>query len=132
MPTRKIHSTFAKLSKNEANPSDAQEILRTLHQAFSGYVHGGYPHIMEMYGGNPPRFHMSGMLGTPRIIELRTQLKTYVYRTIMVSILVARKLGSSDLETTVKELMKEFEQRIGCAPTKKAAEMIRDIKKRKK
>lgn len=131
VPTRKIHSTCAKLSKNEANPSDAQEILRTVHQAFSGYVHGGYPHIMEMYGGNPPRFHMSGMLGTPRIIEWRNQLKEYVYRTIMVSILVARKLGSSELETAIKELMKEFEQRIGCAPTKKAAEMIRDIKKKK-
>jgi len=128
VPIRKIHSTCAKLSKDEANPSDAQEILRTIHQAFSGYVHGAYPHIMEMYGGYPPCFHMSGMLGTPRIIEWRNQLQGYVYRTIMVSILVARKLCSAELETAIKELMREFEQKIGCAPAKKAAEMIRDIK----
>jgi hypothetical protein len=65
VPARKIHAAFAKLASNEINPSDAQEMLRTIHQAFSGYVHGAYPHIMELYGGNPPRFHLSGMPNTP-------------------------------------------------------------------
>jgi hypothetical protein len=49
VPVRKIHATFAKLASTELNSSDAQELLRTTQQAFSGYVHGAYPHIMEMY-----------------------------------------------------------------------------------
>ena len=63
VPTKKIHAAFGKVSKSELNSSDAQELLRTTHQALSGYVHGAYPCIMEMYGGVTP--HLSGMSGTP-------------------------------------------------------------------
>ena len=38
---------------------------------YSGYVHAASPHIMEMYGGNPARFHVRGMHGTPRQDEHR-------------------------------------------------------------
>ena len=48
----------------DLNPSDAQSAMSTLHKAYSGYVHGAYPHIMELYGGNPARFHMAGMRDT--------------------------------------------------------------------
>jgi hypothetical protein len=89
---RKIHATFAKLAADEVNPSDTQEILRTVQQAFSGYVHGAYPHIMELYGGNPPRFHTSGMPNTPTIAGWEKQLIGYAYRAIMITALVARKL----------------------------------------
>ncbi len=130
VPVRKIHTTFAKLAKDELNPSDAQELLRTTHQAFSGYVHGAYPHIMELYGGNPPHFHMSGMPGTPRVEEWRVQLTGYVYRTIMVSVFVARKLGLVEIEKSMKALLGQFEKDTGSAPTRKADEMLREMKKK--
>lgn len=130
VPVRKIHSTFGKLAGNELNPSDAKELLRTTHQAFSGYVHGAYPHIMEMYGGNPPSFHMSGMLGTPRIQEWRKQILGYVYRTVMISVFVARKLGLPDMELKSKELLEKFEQEMSCKPSMTADEMLRKIKKK--
>jgi len=129
VPVRKIHATFAKLASTELNSSDAQELLRTTQQAFSGYVHGAYPHIMEMYGGNPPQFHMSGMLGTPRIDEWRWQLVCYVYRVSMASVFIARKLGLEEMEKSLRVFLKEFEGATGTAPGLPASEMLAQYKK---
>jgi len=129
VPVRKIHASFAKLASTELNSSDAQELLRTTQQAFSGYVHGAYPHIMEMYGGNPPQFHMSGMLGTPRIDEWRQQLVGYVYRISMASVFVARKLGIEEMEESFRGFLKEFEGATGTAPSLTASELLAKYKK---
>ncbi|HYS83736.1 MAG TPA: hypothetical protein VEN78_01870 [Bradyrhizobium sp.] len=126
---RKIHATFAKLASGELNPSDAQQLLRTTHQAFSGYVHGAYPHIMEMFGGNPPAFHMSGMLGTPRVDEWRGQLVGYVHRLIIASVFVARKLGITDMERPLRAFLSEFEATTGTAPALPAGAMLAEYKK---
>lgn len=126
---KKIHATFGKLAAGELNPSDAQELLRTVHQAFSGYIHGAYPHIMEMYGGNPPRFHVSGMLGTPRIDEWRGQLVGYVQRLIIASVFVARKLGVTNFEAPLRALLEEFEKTTGTKPVLQASAMVAAYKK---
>jgi hypothetical protein len=130
VPVRKIHATFAKLASSELNPSDAQESLRTTHKAFSGYVHGAYPHIMEMFGGNPPSFHTSGMLGTPRIDEWRSQLVGYVQRLIMASVFVARKLGITYLERPLRDFLSEFEHATGTQPEAPVSTMMADYKKK--
>lgn len=130
VPVRKIHATFGKLATGELNPSDAQELLRTTHQAFSGYVHGAYPHIMEMCGGNPPSFHVSGMLGTPRIDEWRGQLVGYVQRLIIASVFVARKVGVTNLEAPLRALLEEFEKATGTKPVLKASELLTNYKKK--
>jgi hypothetical protein len=129
VPVKKIHATFAKLASTELNSSDAQELLRTTQQAFSGYVHGAYPHIMEMYGGEPPQFHLSGMLGTPRIDEWRKQLVGYVHRVSIASVFVARKLGLEEMETSLRAFLKEFEDATGTAPNLPASEMLAEYKR---
>lgn len=129
VPVKKIHATFGKLSQGELNASDAQELLRTVHQAFSGYVHGAYPHIMEMFGGNPPRFHVSGMLGTPRIDEWRGQLVGYVQRLIIATVFVARKLGVTDMEAPIRAFLEEFELTTGARPALPASEMLAKYKR---
>ena len=128
VPVRKIHATFGKVAKTELNPSDAQELLRTKHQAFSGYVHAAYPHIMEMFGGAQP--HLNGMLGTPRIDEWRDQLIRCVYTALMVTVFVARKLVLNEMETKAQELLEKFESETGCKPAKTASELLNEVKKR--
>jgi len=129
VPVKKIHATFAKLASTELNSSDAQELLRTTQQAFSGYVHGAYPHIMEMYAGKPPQFHMSGMLDTPLVDESRKQLVGFVYRVSMASVFIARKLGLEEMENSLRVFLKEFEDVTGTAPSLPAAEMLAQYKK---
>jgi hypothetical protein len=129
VPAKKIHAAFAKLAANEINPSDAQEMLRTIQQAFSGYVHGAYPHIMELYGGDPPRFHLSGMPNTPTTKGWKGQLVGYVYRAIMLTALVSRKLKYGHLEPPIRALMADYEKETGCAPVDTAARMLDSIKR---
>jgi len=129
VPARKIHATFGKLAASELNQSDAQELLRSTHQAFSGYVHGAYPHIMEMFGGVHP--HLNGMSGTPRVDEWRGQLIGYVHRAVMVSVFVVRKLGLSEDENKVRELLSKFEAETGGKSEKTAAELLKAIKKKR-
>lgn len=128
VPVKRIFASFGKLAGGELNPSDAQELLRTTHQAFSGYVHGAYPHIMEMYGGDPPYFHVTGMLGTPRVEEWQAQLVGYVQRLIIASVLVARKVGNTALETPIRALLEEFERDTGTKPTVPASKLLEQYK----
>lgn len=64
-----LRAALAGLQGNVVNPHDHARINEIIYDAFSGYVHGAYPHIMELYGGNPPQYHMAGMSGTSRIPE---------------------------------------------------------------
>jgi len=126
---RKIHATFGKIAKSEMNPSDAQELLRTPHKAFSGYVHGAYPHIMEMFVCTHQP-HLNGMLGTPRVDAWRGQLIGAVYRALIVSCFVARKLGLNDMKAKARKLLEKFETDTGCKSAKTAAEMLSEMKKK--
>ena len=47
---------------------------------------------MDMYGGNPPRFHTKGMLGTPREPEHRQDIANYYYRSTAAFAIAARTL----------------------------------------
>jgi hypothetical protein len=128
VPRRKIFSAFGQLVRNELNPSDAQSAVSTIHKTYSGYVHGAYPHIMELYGGAPPHFHMSGMLNTPKIDEWRKQFTDQLYRGIMVSELVARKLELDEVRHAIRHLLREYEMKLELTPTKNAAALIQRVK----
>ena len=130
VPRRKIYAAFGQIAKDELNPHDAQNMISTVHKAFSGYVHGAYPHIMEMYGDNPPRFHMAGMLGTTRMLEWGDQLVTYVYRAIMIAELISRKLGLPESEKAIRRLLIEYETKLNCNPKENAEEILRKTKEK--
>lgn len=85
IPSQKIRAYLAKKEAEIgiANPSCGTELERTLSKAYSGFVHGASPQIMNMYGGFPPRFHISGMLGTPLEQDHRNDLWNYFYRGLL-------------------------------------------------
>jgi hypothetical protein len=130
VPRRKINAAFGQIAKDELNPHDAQNTVSTVHKAFSGYVHGAYPHIMEMYGGNPPHFHIRGMLGTPRIREWEGQLVTYVYRAIMIAELTSHKFGLPEIEQSIRSLLVEFETELKCKPNESAEKILGKMKRK--
>jgi hypothetical protein len=55
---------------------------------------------------------MSGMLNTPKEAESKVQLTAELYRTIMVSELVARKVGLDEVRTYIRALLKEYETKL--------------------
>ncbi|OQW62749.1 MAG: hypothetical protein BVN29_18500 [Nitrospira sp. ST-bin5] len=74
LPRRRIRNYLANLPQQPQDPSSAVSLSHTIHSANSGFVHGASPHIMDMYGGNPPQYHIHGMAGTPRHEDHRYDL----------------------------------------------------------
>jgi hypothetical protein len=79
----------------------AAELLSRIYAVFSNYVHGRYPESMDLYGGVPGRFHLGGMLGTPKDNENVEILDTLVTTASncflgMVQDLDLRKLVQAD------------------------------------
>ena len=110
IPRRKIRAYLARLDGATLDPYTSGELQRTIAKAYSGFVHGASPHIMDMYGGNPPKFHVDGMLGTPRIQLHRNDLLHYFYRSIIVFSFAALAFGDEGLVLEIKEYRNHFEK----------------------
>ncbi len=91
----------------------SNEASRTVSKTYSGYVHAASPQIMDMYGGNPPRFHVRGMLGTERQQEHRDDLWNYFYRSILAFSFAAKAFGDEVLFAKIHEFTIEFERLSG-------------------
>jgi len=129
VPRKKILSAISRLHGQPINPSDAKELLRTLHQTFSGYVHGAYPHIMELYGGSPLRYNTTGMKNTPREQGCEKQLVSYVYRSIFAVQVVARTAGASALYAKVSRIAENFVKQTGCVSDEPVEDSVTRLKK---
>lgn len=72
------------------------EAARTVSKFYSGYVHGASDQIMDIYFGNPPRFHTNGILGTNRHKEYRDEFWNYMYRGILSFGLALKAFGREE------------------------------------
>lgn len=127
---RKIYAAFGQIVSEGLNPSDAKNVATIIHRTLSGYIHGAYPHIMELYDGEPPHFHMDGMPGTSREEEWREQLIVNIHQGIMASECISHKLGLEVVESHIRSLLVEYEARLGClSPELDAEALIRRMKR---
>lgn len=109
IPRKKIRAYIAKIEGNILDPSRNIELSRTLSKAYSGFVHGASPQIMDMYGGSPPHFHTKGLRGTPRMQEYTDDLWNYMYRSFLSHILVAKAFGAEEHIKFLNEYKLRFE-----------------------
>lgn len=107
IPRKKIRAWIASM-EGGLDKSRGVEVTRTISKAYSGYVHAASPHIMDMYGGEPPRFHLHGMLGTPRHVEHSADLWNYFYRAVIAFGFAAKSFGDDELFATIREFADEF------------------------
>ncbi len=113
VPRRKIQAYLARVEGIIGNPSFNQEVARTLSKAFSGFVHAASPQIMEMFGGNPPHFHVRGMLGTPRIREYEHDIWNYFDRGMGTFAIAAGAFRDLELFQWILSQKRNFEVRSG-------------------
>ena len=112
VPRPKVHAAISRLPGQPFNPHETGRVHHSLHAAFSGYVHGAYVHIMEIYGGediNALSYHMHGLLDTPRISEWTEALSNYVYRTLIAIEIVAKRCSDVTVQQEVEGHRLEFE-----------------------
>jgi hypothetical protein len=113
VPRARIRAYLASVFDTRGNPSRNIAVTRTLSKAYSGFVHGASPHVMDMYGGNPPVFHLRGMLGTPRIEEHASDAWNYFYRGLISTIAVAMAFGDKPLVDYLRAYKQRFESMSG-------------------
>lgn len=105
---QKVRAYLARIDTEGLNPSSGVEAMRTVSKTYSGFVHGASPHIMDMYCGNPPRFHVRGMLGTVRADDHRGDLWNAFYRSIGSFVFAAKAFGDESLVQSVVGYMRRF------------------------
>ena len=110
IPRKKIRAYLANIEGVALDPNRSIEISKTISKAYSGFVHGASPQIMDMYGGKPPHFHTNGMLGTSRMKESADDLWNYMYRTFLSHILVAKALGAEKHVEILIQHKRRFEK----------------------
>lgn len=108
IPRKKIRAYISRLLGGDGDPSTANKIGYTIYSGFSGFVHGAAPHIMDIYGGSPPRFYTQGVIGTSREAEYRYDYWNYVYRGLLSCIFAAKAFGAADLVLDLQAFVKQF------------------------
>jgi hypothetical protein len=66
------------IQRDDPTWKSAAERLAYLNDVFSNYVHGRYPESMDLYGGIPGRFHLTGMRGTRKDSENLEVISTVI------------------------------------------------------
>ncbi len=113
VPRKKIRAYIARMEGAELDPSQGVKLFRTISKTYSGFVHAASPHIMDMYGGNPPQFHVRGMYGTERQQEHREDLWNYFYRSIIAFAVTAKAFGDEELFTKIYQYAQGFARQSG-------------------
>lgn len=117
IPRRKIRAYLTQYVTLEGSggidPSKASGALRFVAKGYSGYVHGASPQIMDMYGGDPPRFHLRGLLGTVRMGASASDLWNYVFRGLLAFANAALAFGDRHLFQRVLAYLSDFEEQSG-------------------
>lgn len=104
----KIQGYVQRVLNPTDNPSRIFDASQALGSTYSGYVHASAAQVLDMYGGDPPRFHIEGMLGTPRMNDHVYDAWNYFYRGSVAAIVVARAFGDSPLSKTLGEYHDRF------------------------
>jgi len=113
VPRKKIRAYIDRVASGPKGSSKHLNAARTVSKTFSGYVHAASPQIMDMYGGNPPRFHVQGMRGTERHLEHSADLWNYFYRGILAFGFTAKAFGDEKMFSSIKQFSEEFAMATG-------------------
>lgn len=113
IPRQKIRAYLAKVKGEGCHDSQMGAVTRTISKAYSGYVHAASPQIMDLYGGCPPHFHVSGMRDTPIQEAHRADLWNYFFRGICTFAIAAAAFGSEEISSSIGEYKRQFAQQSG-------------------
>lgn len=108
-PRQKIRAYVTRVLSTDPNPDQAHNVGEIISSVYSGYVHASAPQTMDMYGGDPPQFYLSGMHETPRMKEHINDAWNYFYRGLMSATVIAKAFGDKPLVDVMYESIKSFE-----------------------
>jgi len=111
-PRRKEVQAY--LSKKHGDdPHGGSQAMRIVSKTYSGYVHAASPQTMDLYIGDPPRFHTSGVAGTFRHDEHREDLWNNFYRGVLAFAYAAKAFKEDDLSKKIFDFSVNFDAQNG-------------------
>jgi hypothetical protein len=102
VPKKKVRAALYKEHHN------INIVASAIQQLFSGFVHGAYVHLMELFTTAPPRFPTRGLLGNPYQKVCEENLANHIYRSIGACRVVAKQLGKETLKLRLAALMTDL------------------------
>jgi len=108
IPRKKIRAFVSKDRGAGYDQSSTIEIGRTIHKAYSGYVHGAAPHIMELYFGKPPKFQLFNGINSPLYKDHIDDLLSYYYRAILSFAYASKAFGDENLFLVISDYSRKF------------------------
>lgn len=109
----KIQSYVQRVLNPTNDPSRISDVTQAISSAYSGYVHASAPQVLDLYGGEPPHFHIEGMQGTPRMDDHVHDAWNYYYRAIVAAVLVSRAFGDAHLSKSLGDYHDKFLEQSG-------------------
>jgi hypothetical protein len=92
--------------------SGANVVDKIITKAYSGFVHAASPHIMDMYGGLPPRFDVSGDFRSLRGEEHADDALNYFLRALFSMAFAAKAFGDEELFSEMRAEAAKLEARM--------------------
>lgn len=93
---KKVYAEVARGLRPE-NPDRIQRIIRLIEEVYSGYVHGAYPHAMELYIGGDWKYFTDGMSETRRPLEMLRAVVLSLSQALNQFAALAASFGDKDL-----------------------------------
>lgn len=107
-PRSKVRAASNNLSPD---PYTMQKIGGSISQTFSGFVHGAYVFIMEMYD---QRYHMNGMPNSDRLLECVNNFPNHLYRALLAMKVLSHRVERLDIAKAVVTLNCELAEKTDC------------------
>lgn len=111
VPRQKIRSASSNIQTNFGDPHTKQKVAGSISQLFSGFVHGAYVFIMEMYD---QKYHMRGMPNSPRLLECVDNFPNHLYRSILALEALCYRIRRHDIAKAAVQLNIDLAEKTGC------------------
>lgn len=109
----KIQAYIQRVLNPDGNFSQMSDVSQAVGGTYSGYIHASAVQVLDLYGGDPPHFHIEGMQGTPRMEDHIYDAWNYFYRGIATGIFVARAFGDRPLSKSLGDYHDKFLEQSG-------------------
>ena len=111
----KIRAAIARWEHQPLNTNNTQLVYAKMYNAMSGYTHGAATHIMDLYGGNPPKFHLDGIGELEIATRLWNHQANCFYQSLGVISIAAHAMNAVDASLALHKFTEVFSRDAGIA-----------------
>lgn len=111
VPRKKIRAYNARTFTAGNDSHTASTVVATIDDLYSGFIHAAGVHVLDMYGGDPPRFQIEGLSGTSRADEAIADFRNYLHRGLVDMAFGAKAVGLDVLFDSLRSASNEIAAR---------------------